>query len=228
MVKIKSKILTDFIIYIASPIIIYMVGGIKFFNSNVFYLLLGLVIYSMYTKYSQNRITISGILIMIIITVYIYFSGNESNDFNLYISNTYLFGIAAAVVLILDLFNKNIFNQIYIDVLNTKLSNKVIINSLIRKRKLEKNFNLLSNVIVLYLIIDLLIRIFSITSYGVREYKKIFNLEVLNLFIFLCILVYHVYKIILKTIEDKSLSNKDNLNKIKEGRVIKLNQYRKS
>ncbi|QJA08996.1 hypothetical protein HF520_08560 [Romboutsia sp. CE17] len=228
MVKIKSKILTDFIIYIASPIIIYMVGGIKFFNSNVFYLLLGLVIYSMYTKYSQNRITISGILIMILITVYIYFSGNESNDFNLYISNTYLFGIAAAVVLILDLFNKNIFNQIYIDVLNTKLSNKVIINSLIRKRKLEKNFNLLSNVIVLYLIIDLLIRIFSITSYGVREYKKIFNLEVLNLFIFLCILVYHVYKIILKTIEDKSLSNKDNLNKIKEGRVIKLNQYRKS
>lgn len=228
MVKIKSKILTDFIIYIASPIIIYMVGGIKFFNSNVFYLLLGLVIYSMYTKYSQNRITISGILIMILITVYIYFSGNESNDFNLYISNTYLFGIAAAVVLILDLFNKNICNQIYIDVLNTKLSNKVIINSLIRKRKLEKNFNLLSNVIVLYLIIDLLIRIFSITSYGVREYKKIFNLEVLNLFIFLCILVYHVYKIILKTIEDKSLSNKDNLNKIKEGRVIKLNQYRKS
>lgn len=165
---------------------------------------------------------------MILITVYIYFSGNESNDFNLYISNTYLFGIAAAVVLILDLFNKNICNQIYIDVLNTKLSNKVIINSLIRKRKLEKNFNLLSNVIVLYLIIDLLIRIFSITSYGVREYKKIFNLEVLNLFIFLCILVYHVYKIILKTIEDKSLSNKDNLNKIKEGRVIKLNQYRKS
>ena len=165
---------------------------------------------------------------MILITVYIYFSGNESNDFNLYISNTYLFGIAAAVVLILDLFNKNIFNQIYIDVLNTKLSNKVIINSLIRKRKLEKNFNLLSNVIVLYLIIDLLIRIFSITSYGVREYKKIFNLEVLNLFIFLCILVYHVYKIILKTIEDKTLSNKDNLNKIKEGRVIKLNQYRKS
>ena len=228
MVKIKSKILTDFIIYIASPIIIYMVGGIKFFNSNVFYLLLGLVIYSMYTKYSQNRITISGILIMILITVYIYFSGNESNDFNLYISNTYLFGIAAAVVLILDLFNKNICNQIYIDILNTKLSNKVIINSLIRKRKLEKNFNLLSNVIVLYLIIDLLIRIFSITSYGVREYKKIFNLEVLNLFIFLCILVYHVYKIILKTIEDKSLSNKDNLNKIKEGRVIKLNQYRKS
>ena len=228
MVKIKSKILTDFIIYIASPIIIYMVGGIKFFNSNVFYLLLGLVIYSMYTKYSQNRITISGILIMILITVYIYFSGNESNDFNLYISNTYLFGIAAAVVLILDLFNKNICNQIYIDVLNTKLSNKVIINSLIRKRKLEKNFNLLSNVIVLYLIIDLLIRIFSITSYGVREYKKIFNLEVLNLFIFLCILVYHVYKIILKTIEDKTLSNKDNLNKIKEGRVIKLNQYRKS
>ena len=228
MVKIKSKILTDFIIYIASPIIIYMVGGIKFFNSNVFYLLLGLVIYSMYTKYSQNRITISGILIMILITVYIYFSGNESNDFNLYISNTYLFGIAAAVVLILDLFNKNICNQIYIDILNTKLSNKVIINSLIRKRKLEKNFNLLSNVIVLYLIIDLLIRIFSITSYGVREYKKIFNLEVLNLFIFLCILVYHVYKIILKTIEDKTLSNKDNLNKIKEGRVIKLNQYRKS
>lgn len=165
---------------------------------------------------------------MILITVYIYFSGNESNDFNLYISNTYLFGIAAAVVLILDLFNKNICNQIYIDVLNTKLSNKVIINSLIRKRKLEKNFNLLSNVIVLYLIIDLLIRIFSITSYGVREYKKIFNLEVLNLFIFLCILVYHVYKIILKTIEDKTLSNKDNLNKIKEGRVIKLNQYRKS
>ena len=165
---------------------------------------------------------------MILITVYIYFSGNESNDFNLYISNTYLFGIAAAVVLILDLFNKNICNQIYIDVLNTKLSNKVIINSLIRKRKLEKNFNLLSNVIVLYLIVDLLIRIFSITSYGVREYKKIFNLEVLNLFIFLCILVYHVYKIILKTIEDKTLSNKDNLNKIKEGRVIKLNQYRKS
>ena len=165
---------------------------------------------------------------MILITVYIYFSGNESNDFNLYISNTYLFGIAAAVVLILDLFNKNICNQIYIDILNTKLSNKVIINSLIRKRKLEKNFNLLSNVIVLYLIIDLLIRIFSITSYGVREYKKIFNLEVLNLFIFLCILVYHVYKIILKTIEDKTLSNKDNLNKIKEGRVIKLNQYRKS
>lgn len=228
MVKIKSKILTDFIIYIASPIIIYMVGGIKFFNSNVFYLLLGLVIYSMYTKHSQNRINISGILIMILITVYIYFSANESNDFNLYISNTYLFGIAAAVILILDLFNKNICNQIYIDILNTKLSNKVIINSLIRKRKLEKNFNLLSNVIVLYLIIDLLIRIFSITSYGTREYKKIFSLEVLNLFIFLGIFVYHVYKIILKTIEDRSLSNKDNLNKIKEGRVIKLNQYRKS
>ena len=165
---------------------------------------------------------------MILITVYIYFSANESNDFNLYISNTYLFGIAAAVILILDLFNKNICNQIYIDILNTKLSNKVIINSLIRKRKLEKNFNLLSNVIVLYLIIDLLIRIFSITSYGTREYKKIFSLEVLNLFIFLGIFVYHVYKIILKTIEDRSLSNKDNLNKIKEGRVIKLNQYRKS
>ena len=74
---------------------------------------------------------------MTLLTLYIYFSRNQKNSFDLYLYITYLIGISLSIILILNLFDRNICSQIYMDILNTKFNSGISINNLIRKRKLE-------------------------------------------------------------------------------------------
>lgn len=227
MVKIKRKILMDSIIYIASPIILYRLSSLSISNSYVLYLILGGICYTLYTKYKQNRTSISGLGIMTLLTLYIYFSRNQKNSFDLYLYITYLIGISLSIILILNLFDRNICGQIYTDILNTKFNSGISINSLIRKRKLENEFSFLTTLITLHLLISIMIRFYGISYYGSSRYMEVYSLEILNLVIFTGIELYIIYKIIAKTMEDKAFSNKKSDKNINDGRVIDLSQYKR-
>ena len=227
MIKIKRKILIDSIIYIVSPIMLYKLSSLGISNSYVFYLVLCGICYTIYTKYKQNRISVSGLGIMILLTLYIYFSRNQKNNFELYIYITYLIGISISIILILNLFDINICIQIYTDILNIKLNRDISINSLIRQRKLENEFSFLTTLITLHLLISVMIRFYVILNYESNVYMQIYNLEILNLIIFLGIELYTIYKIIAKTIKDRSFSNKKGFKNIDNGRVIILSQYKR-
>lgn len=227
MVKIKRKILMDSIIYIASPIIPYRLSSLGISNSYVFYLILGGICYTLYTKYKQNRTSISGLCIMTLLTLYIYFSRNQKNSFDLYLYITYLIGISLSIILILNLFDRNICSQIYMDILNTKFNSDISINSLIRKRKLDNEFSFLTTLITLHLLISIMIRFYGISYYGLSRYMEVYSLEILNLIIFTGIELYIIYKIIAKTMEDKAFSNKKSDKNINDGRVIDLSQYKR-
>lgn len=227
MVKIKRKILMDSIIYIASPIILYRLSSLGISNSYVFYLILSGICYTLYTKYKQNRTSISGLCIMTLLTLYIYFSRNQKNSFDLYLYITYLIGISLSIILILNLFDRNICSQIYMDILNTKFNSGISINNLIRKRKLENEFSFLTTLITLHLLISIMIRFYGISYYGLSRYMEVYSLEILNLIIFTGIELYIIYKIIAKTMEDKAFSNKKSDKNINDGRVIDLSQYKR-
>ena len=227
MVKIKRKILMDSIIYIASPIILYRLSSLGISNSYVFYLILSGICYTLYTKYKQNRISISGLGIMTLLTLYIYFSRNQKNSFDLYLYITYLIGISLSIILILNLFDRNICSQIYMDILNTKFNSGISINNLIRKRKLDNEFSFLTTLITLHLLISIMIRFYGISYYGLSRYMEVYSLEILNLIIFTGIELYIIYKIIAKTMEDKAFSNKKSDKNINDGRVIDLSQYKR-
>ncbi len=227
MVKIKRKILMDSIIYIVSPIILYRLSSLGISNSYVFYLILGGICYTLYTKYKQNRTSISGLGIMTLLTLYIYFSRNQKNSFDLYLYITYLIGISFSIILILNLFDRNICSQIYMDILNTKFNSGISINNLIRKRKLENEFSFLTTLITLHLLISIMIRFYGISYYGSSRYMEAYSLEILNLVIFTGIELYIIYKIIAKTMEDKAFSNKKSDKNINDGRVIDLSQYKR-
>ena len=155
----------DSIIYIVSPIILYRLSSLGISNSYVFYLILGGICYTLYTKYKQNRTSISGLGIMTLLTLYIYFSRNQKNSFDLYLYITYLIGISLSIILILNLFDRNICSQIYMDILNTKFNSGISINNLIRKRKLENEFSFLTTLITLHLLISIMIRFYGISYY---------------------------------------------------------------
>ena len=227
MVKIKRKILMDSIIYIVSPITLYRLSSVGISNSYVFYLILGGICYTLHTKYKQNRTSISGLGIMTLLTFYIYFSRNQKNSFDLYIYITYLIGLSLSIILILNLFDRNICSQIYTDILNTKFNNGLSINSLIRKRKLDNEFSFLTTLITLHLLISIMIRFYGISYYGASRYMEVYSLEILNLIIFESIELYAIYKIIAKTMEDKVFSNKKNARNVNDGRVIDLSQYKR-
>ena len=228
MVKIKRKILMDSIVYIASPIILYSINSSSIYNSYAFYLVLGGICYTLYTKYKQNRTSVSGLGIMILLTLYIYFAGNQKSGFDLYIYTTYLIGLSAAIILLLNLLDRNVCSQIYTDILNIKFNNGLSINSLIRKRKLEHEFSFLTTVITFQLLISIMIRFYGISYYGASRYMETYSLEILNIVIFMGIELYTIYKIIVKTIEDKAFSSKKNMGNLKENRVINLSQYRRA
>lgn len=227
MVKIKRKILMDLIIYIASPIILYRLSSLSTSKYYLFYLILGGIFYNIYIKYNQNRTSTSGLGIMILLTFYIYFSRNQKNSFDLYLYITYVMGISLAIILILNLFDRNICSQIYTDILNIKLNRDISINSFIRKRKLDNEFSFLTTLITLHLLISIMIRFYGVLYYGSNRYMEVYSLEILNLIIFIGIELYTIYKIISKTMEDKAFSNKKTYKNIDDGRVINLSQYKR-
>lgn len=217
----------DLIIYIASPIILYRLSSLGTSKYYLFYLILGGIFYNLYIKYNQNRSSKSGLGIMILLTFFIYFSRNQKNSFDLYLYITYIMGISILIILILNLFNINICSQIYTDILNIKLNRDISINSFIRKRKLDNEFSFLTTLITLHLLISIMIRFYGALYYGSNRYMEVYSLEILNFIIFMGIELYTIYKIIVKSIEDKTFYNRKTYKNVDDGRVINLSQYKR-
>jgi len=227
VVKIKRKLLIDLLVYVVSPILFFSSVSINKFTSNLFYLFIISTIYTSYTKYKQNRINISGIAITVLSTIFIYFLKICESEFDKYIYITYLMGIMIASIIGLNLIGKNICNRIYIDILNIKGVNTLSLNNFIRKRKLDSEFNFLTDIILLHLIFSASIRFYSITHYGVNRYEELLFIEVINLFTFISIELYNIYVIVVKTVTDKHFYIKGNIIDFNMARIINLNQYKR-
>ena len=172
MVKIKYKLLIDLLVYVISPIILSSLISINKFTSYLFFLIMIPIIYTTYTKHKQNRINVSGIAITILLNIFIFFFKSYETSFDKYIYITYMIGVLIASIIGLNLMGKNICTRVYIDILNMKCINNSYLNSFIRKRKLDSEFNFLTDIILLHLVFSVLVRFYSITHYGVNGYKE--------------------------------------------------------
>lgn len=227
MVKIKYKLLIDLLVYVISPIILSSLISINKFTSYLFFLIMIPIIYTTYTKHKQNRINVSGIAITILLNIFIYFFKSYETSFDKYIYITYIIGVLIASIIGLNLIGKNICTRVYIDILNMKCINNSYLNSFIRKRKLDSEFNFLTDIILLHLVFSVLVRFYSITHYGVNGYKELLYLEVINLFTFVSIELYNIYVIAVKTKSDKYFYKNGNIIDLNKARIINLNQYKR-
>lgn len=227
MVKIKYKLLIDLLVYVISPIILSSLISINKFTSYLFFLIMIPIIYTTYTKYKQNRINVSGIAITILLNIFIYFFKSYETSFDKYIYITYIIGVLIASIIGLNLIGKNICTRVYIDILNMKCINSSSLNSFIRKRKLDSEFNFLTDIILLHLVFSVLVRFYSITHYGVNGYKELLYLELINLFTFVSIELYNIYVIAVKTKSDKYFYKNGNIIDLNKARIINLNQYKR-
>lgn len=227
MVKIKYKLLIDLLVYVISPIILSSLISINKFTSYLFFLIMIPIIYTTYTKYKQNRINVSGIAITILLNIFIYFFKSYETSFDKYIYITYIIGVLIASIIGLNLIGKNICTRVYIDILNMKCINNSYLNSFIRKRKLDSEFNFLTDIILLHLVFSVLVRFYSITHYGVNGYKELLYLELINLFTFVSIELYNIYVIAVKTKSDKYFYKNGNIIDLNKARIINLNQYKR-
>jgi hypothetical protein len=108
-----------------------------------------------------------------------------------------------------------------------KCINNSYLNSFIRKRKLDSEFNFLTDIILLHLVFSVLVRFYSITHYGVNGYKELLYLELINLFTFVSIELYNIYVIAVKTKSDKYFYKNGNIIDLNKARIINLNQYKR-
>jgi len=224
----KNKLLFDSIVYIIVPIILS-----SSFTNNfpIEYITLGtmfiLSIYTIITKKKESRINISGVLFSTIYIVVFLIKQNLSNNFDAYKYDTYLMIVMTLTIIFSVLFNKNIIKQIYIDIRKCKNDNYLRILNNIRKFKLDNDFEKISLLFTLHLILLIFIRIFSIYIFNFSGYNNSIIEIIVNIGFIICE-IYTISKFNLKlknNIKAKITKSKFSMLPIKS-KVIDIEQYR--
>lgn len=238
----RYRIILDLAVYMVAPILL-----LNFVNANylMYYIiaLIGLgIFYSALTKYKEIRVNISGIVFMALCLALFLFKKEAESEFQVYVYDTYFLILCSLAIPALNIFGKNIFNRIYVDFLRAKGHNSLVIWSGIRKNKLDIEFNKLSSLVAIHLLIISFIKVYSISTYGESKYLATSDLEILVSMIFILGEMFMISKIISKS-KYKVNNHKNNRNfnskeksknrinektkrKINDGRVINLSQYK--
>ena len=224
----KNKLLSDSIVYIISPIIL-----LAFTNySTIIYFASALVfilsIYTIITKKRESRINVSGIIFSTTYILMFLFRQKVQKGFDMYIYDTCLMIVLTLIIVLPLLLNKNIFKQIYINIIKCKNDNNLIILNNIKKINLDNDFKNLSFIFTIHLVSLILIRVFSIYIFGFESYENNFMIQVLLNIAFIIYEMYMVSKLMSKL--KNNITIKKRSSRIKKspisGRVIDIEQYK--
>lgn len=224
----KNKLLFDLIVYIISPITLILFKNYIQSRYLVLVLISIIVIYSIIIKKFESRINISGIIFSFTYTLMFLLRQNVQYGFNMYIYNTCWLIVFTIIIVSSLLLNKNIFRQICIDIIMCKNENNLRILNNIKRFNLDNDFNNLSFLLILHLVVLILIRVFSIYIWGFASYSKNSNIQIFFNIVFMIVEMYMVSKLISKL--NHNIKVKEKKSKIKRtsigGMVIDIEQYK--
>lgn len=224
----KNKLLSDILVYILSPILVFGFVDevkIKFFMTA---LVLGIIAYTVIVKNKEGRLNLTGVVFSLTYILFLSSKQTIQSEYEGYVYNTYFLLICAMSIPILSLFNKNFIKQVYIDILKCKGCSSLSIFNILKKTECPYYFNKMSSLISIHLLSIALVRVYSMYNYGVSGYKTTIDLEILLSVLFVIGELYIISKIanIPKPKADTSGQNKNLKMSSSNPRVINLNQYK--
>jgi len=223
----RNKILPDLLVYILSPIIVLSMVNVV----EVRYFAIGLVplisIYTIIVRTKYNRINLSGIVFSFLYIIFSYYKQNIQAGYDTYVYNTYFLIISAIIIVLISLFNKNIIKQVYIDILKCKGMSPLEIWNQVKKSENIYYFNKINHILILQILSIILIRVYSMNTYGINDYTYTKELEILINTLFIMGEIYISSKLFNKIKkEDSILINKNVKVNNSSRRVINFNKYK--
>lgn len=219
----------DFLIYFLIPIVLCSTVSA---NTQVFSTLIISMLgigYTLLIRYNQYRVNVTGVIFMSLYTFIQSLNVGAGGPYYIYAYNTYYMVGATIIFIIAMMFNKNVVKQLCIDILKALNYTSMHINNIIKKHNLKDDFDKLSYIIIIHLLILALIRISSIVNLGAKGYRGYLNAEVLltTLFIILeivCISSFITkFKLIMKKGKTKVYKQ---VNLDSKSNIINFNQYK--
>lgn len=223
----KKKFLGDILIYFVAPIILYSLfrGQDKIYSVIITTILA--IVYSILIKYNQYRFNLSGILFVSIYTITQALKISLTENYHIYIYDTYCLLILSISIIIANLFDKNIFKLLYADILKILNYTQIQIENTIKKNNLYKDFYKITALANIHILMVTLIRSHALLSLGKSGYLNNFVMEIFISTIFI------VVETVVLVIFAKKIKNILKGGKIKnlkfaspESRVINFDKYK--
>lgn len=235
----KNKFIPDIFVYMIAPMIVSNLINVENFGYTTVALIFFIFIYSFITRKIQFRINISGLIFACIYIGISLLKQNAESDFVRYTYDIYFLMISLMILLSLKFINKNVIQQIYIDILRANGHKKNYIYNFFKKEDLRGKFEKTSSIVNVHLLSMIFIKVYSIITYGSQNYLITADLEILVCTIFVIVEIYMFYKIKqdykpkknehLKINKNKSsLAVLKNIKNEDKEKVIYLNKYKKT
>lgn len=223
----KNKVLENILVYIVSPILAFSFINyvkIKYF---IIVLVFFIVFYTIMNKKREGLINITGVVFSIAYIAFFTFRQSIQNGFQVYIVDTYSLILLITLIVALNLVDKSIAKQIYIDYLKINRLSSLNIWNIFKKTNLQYYLKKIELVVTLHLLTMVFIKVYSISTYGSENYKITIDLEILISVLFVVGEVYILSKFLFHPKnEDKEFKNNNINDKSPSRRVINLNQYK--
>jgi len=224
-----------------APIIVCNLIHAKSMSYIMVALIFSIFIYSFITRKRQFRLNTTGLIFAFVYIGLSLLKQGVGSDFMRYIYDIYFFILSSIILITLKLFNKNIIQQIYIDVLRANDYTRPYIRNSLKKSNLQDEFEKASSIVNIHLLSMTFIKVYSIATYGVRNYSTTANLEILVCMLFIVAEVYMISRIIqehkskIKTKKNIKQNKKQtgaevvkNVKKENKEQIIYLNKYKRT
>lgn len=223
----KKWLIGDILTYFIAPIIILAIFNREFKIYSIILATIIFLIYSIFIKANQSRINFSGILFSGVYILIQVLKLKLDKSFEIYVFDSYCLIASVIILLILDLLDKNIFKQLYIDLMKILNFSKIQIFTFIKKYKLYNDFNRLTYIVMIHLLILASIQFYSILTLGEYRYPNNLNIEVLICGVFLLIELILISKFVKNMKFNLSKNNMKSMKfTISESKVININKYK--
>lgn len=223
----KKRLMGDALAYFITPITLFAIFKGEARVYSVMSTTMILIAYSIIIKYNQFRFNFTGLFFSVAYTFMQSLKIGLNESYHIYIYNIYCLIITSIIIIILNLIDKNIFKQLYIDILKALNFNQIQIISSIKKNNLYKEFYKITAIVNIHMLILILIKSYSIFSLGKTEYISNLNIEIFVCSIFFIGEIMMIYQFIRKA---KLILVKNNVKNIKfvtnKAKVINFNKYK--
>lgn len=223
----RKRLMGDVVAYFVAPIALFAIfkGEAKVYS--VMSTTMILIAYSMVIKYNQFRFNFTGLFFSVAYTFMQSLKIGLNEPYHIHIYNIYCLIITSIIIIILNLIDKNIFKQLYIDVLKALNFNQIQIINSIKKNNLYKEFYKITAIVNIHMLVLALIKSHSIFSLSKIEYISNLNIEIFVCSIFFIGEIMMIYQFVKKA---KLILVKNNGKGIKlvtnKPKVINFNKYK--
>lgn len=225
----KNKLLLDLLVYLVSPILVFIFLNEAKIQLFITALVFGIILYTMMVKRKEGRLNFTGLAFSALCVIFFSLKQKLEPGYEMYVYNTYFLIAAAMLIQALSLMNRNVFKQAYIDILKCKGWSDLNIWNILKKSEYLYYFNKMSSIVSIHVLAMALVRVYTMFTYGAKGYTSTTDLEILICVLFIVAELYLVSKISNKPKKEENGQNKSNSQKNKVAnnkRVINLNQYK--